>query len=135
VRVPSSPVVRFVAVGIASNLALYLLYLIITGLGVGYKIAMTGLYVLGIAQTFIANKTWTFAHRGEVRGSLVRYLVAYGLGYVLNLGTLLIFVDKFGLPHQLVQGLAVILVALCMFLMQRYWVFASGSQFASGEHE
>jgi len=115
---------RFAAVGIGSNVVLYLLYLILTWLGMGHKSAMSGLYLLGMVQTFLLNKTWTFAYRGNMHAALGRYLVAYALGYLLNLWMLTLFVDSMGLPHQLVQGLAIPAVAVTMFLIQRHWVFA-----------
>ena len=116
---------RFAAVGIGSNLLLYLLYLILTSLGVGHKTAMSCLYLLGLVQTFLLNKTWTFAHQGKMHAALGRYLIAYGLGYLLNLGMLHLLVDRFGLPHLLIQGLAIFVVAVTMFLLQRHWVFTS----------
>lgn len=116
--------IRYAVVGIASNLALYALYLAMTAFGVGYKSAMSGLYLLGMLQTFIFNKRWTFAHRGANNRSLLRYIVAYGFGYLLNLTMLHVLVDQFGFPHQIIQGLAVVIVAVTLFLLQRYWVFA-----------
>jgi len=116
--------VRFAVVGISSNLLLYLLYLIITSLGAGHKVTMTGLYLLGVAQTFFLNKTWTFAHSGKMHAALGRYLVAYAFGYILNWGLLYFFVDNIGFPHQLVQGIAILVVAIFMFIIQRYWVFS-----------
>lgn len=121
-------VIRYTVVGLASNLVLYLLYLTITALGVGHKSAMTGLYLLGILQTFIFNKRWTFAHSGKTKRSLFRYLAAYGLGYILNLVMLHVFVDQLGFAHQIVQGVAVVMVAMVLFLLQRYWVFAAEAQ-------
>lgn len=121
-------VIRYTVVGLASNSALYLLYLTITALGVGHKSAMTGLYLFGILQTFIFNKRWTFAHSGATKPSLCRYLAAYGMGYILNLVMLQVFVDRLGFAHQIVQGVAVVLVAIILFLLQRYWVFATGAE-------
>lgn len=117
--------IRFAVVGIGSNVVLYVLYLGLTWLGIGHKSAMSGLFVFGMAQTFLLNKTWTFAHGGKTHAAFGRYLVAYALGYLLNLWMLVFLVDGLGLPHQTIQGLAILAVAATMFLIQRYWVFAS----------
>lgn len=116
--------VRFAAVGIGSNLLLYVIYLALTALGLGHKSAMSGLYLLGLAQTFFLNKTWTFAHEGRTRTAVWRYLIAYAFGFSLNWVALHVLVDSIGLPHQVVQALAIPAVALTMFLIQRHWVFA-----------
>ena len=114
---------RFIVVGLTSNLVLYLLYLVLTALGLGHKTAMSLLYLVGTLQTFIFNKRWTFSHYGNIQKSMLRYFVAYGTCYVLNLVFLCIFVDGLGWSHALIQGLAILIVAVLLFLAQKYWVF------------
>lgn len=118
---------RFAIVGLASNLILYLLYLVLTTVGIGHKTAMTLLYLVGTLQTFIFNKRWTFSYCGGIRKSILRYFAAYGTCYVLNLTLLYTLVDGLGWSHMLVQGLAILLVAALLFLVQKYWVFRHDS--------
>jgi putative flippase GtrA len=114
---------RFVVVGLASNLLLFLLYLLVTTLGIGPKIAMTLLFALGTMQTFIFNKRWTFAHRGFLQASFLKYVAIYSFAYLLNLTALLVLVDNLGYPHQVVQGIMILSIAMMLFLLQKYWVF------------
>lgn len=120
--------VRYVIVGVASNASIYLLYLVITWLGVGPKVAMTALYLLGVVQSFVFNKKWSFRFSGSTTPALVRYVIAYAIGYGINLIALLMFVDQLGLPHQAVQGVMIVVVAGLLFLAQRYWVFPQTSR-------
>jgi putative flippase GtrA len=117
---------RFVIVGLASNLVLYLLYLLMTWLGLGYKIAMTLVYVTGTIQTFVLNSRWTFERMGT-RASMVKYAVAYGACYLINMLALIVLVDGIGLPHQIVQGVMILVIAVFMFLLQKFWVFGPPS--------
>lgn len=114
---------RFIIVGLASNLILYLLYLVLTAVGLGHKTAMTMLYLTGTLQTFIFNRRWTFGHRGLFHQAFLKYLAAYGLGYGINLLVLLLLVDRLGLPHELVQGVMILVLAVLLFLLQKFWVF------------
>jgi putative flippase GtrA len=114
---------RFVVVGVLSNLVLYIFYLLFSTLGMGHKLAMTIMYVIGVAQTFVFNRNWTFAHRGSPGPALLRYLISYALGYFLNLFVLWWLVDRLGYPHELVQAAMIILLAVAFFLTQRYWIF------------
>lgn len=114
---------RFAAVGLLSNATLYLVYLGLTALGLGHKLAMTLLFALGTLQTFVLNRTWTFRHGGRLPRSLARYLAAYGACYVLNLAVLYVLVDRHGLPHAVVQGFAILGIAVLLFLVQKLWVF------------
>lgn len=117
---------RFVVVGALSNALLYALYLALTALGADYKLAMTVLYGLGVAQTFFFNKSWTFGHRGRSGLPAAKYLLAYGLCYVMNILALVLFADYLGLPHQLVQATMICVVAAVMFLLQKFWIFSPG---------
>lgn len=115
---------RFGVVGIVSNAMLYGLYLLLTAAGLGPKSAMSLIYVLGLSQTFVFNRRWSFTHRGGAGGALGRYLASYAFGYLLNFAILWLAVDRFGWPHQWVQAAAIVVVAGCMFLLCRHWVFA-----------
>lgn len=117
--------IRYAVVGLASNGTSYFLYLLATWLGVGPKTAMTLLYLLGVLQTFVFNKRWTFGHRGSHGVVFFRYCMAYGLGYVINLLVLLVLVDQHGYPHEIVQGVMILSLAVMLFLLQKYWVFHS----------
>lgn len=114
---------RYAVVGLLSNFVGYLLYLAITGWGMGPKLAMSLLYFVGVVQTFWFNKKWSFRFTGAATPAMVRYAAAYAAGYVVNLSMLLLLVDHVGLPHQWVQGVMILVIAAMLFLAQRYWVF------------
>ena len=115
--------VRYAIVGLASNAIGYGLYILLTAVGLGPKLAMSLLYGIGVLQTFLFNKRWTFGHQGAHGPVFVRYCIVYSLGYVVNLLTLIVLVDQAGLPHQWVQGVMILVVAVMLFTAQRYWVF------------
>lgn len=115
--------IRYGIVGVISNATGYILYLVITAFGTEHKLAMTLLYAVGVAQTFIFNRRWTFCSEGAAGPSLVRYVVAYALGYLINYLTLLLLVDRFGIPHQLVMAVLIVVMAIYFFLAQKFWVF------------
>lgn len=114
---------RYAVVGLASNGVGYLLYLLATWLGAGPKTAMTGLYILGVLQTFVFNKKWSFRFAGAAAPALVRYTMVYVLGYVINFFTLMLLVDQAGLSHQWVMAGLVLFMAVFFFVGQKFWVF------------
>lgn len=125
--------IRYGIVGIASNAAGYLLYLAITAAGVEHKLAMTLMYGIGVVQTFIFNKRWSFNDIGSHRHAFIRYVISYGVGYIANLTILYLCVDLLGWPHQAVQGVMVFVVAGLLFIMQKFWVFRT--PLTSGQKE
>lgn len=118
---------RFVLVGLTTNAVLYVVYLWLTRSLLAPKVAMTTVYVAGVALGFLANRHWTFEHSGPARSALVRFLCAYAVGYVVNLVGLYVGIDVLGLRHEWVQGGLIFLIAVLMFGMQRYFVFSDWS--------
>jgi len=112
------------AIGLGLNLVLYCVYLIIVALGANPKLSMTLVYTVGVALGFYSHKKITFSHTGSLTKSMIRFLIAHGIGYLINLACLFIFVDKFGFAHQLIQALTILLVALYLFIIFKFWVFS-----------
>src|SRR5262249_17038984 len=106
---------RYAGVGIVSNLAGYGAYLLFTFVGATPKITMSVLYLVGATVGFLGNSRFTFGWEGSLWGSSIRYVAAHVVGYALNLAMLSYFVDKVGYPHQVVQLVAVALVAAYLF--------------------
>ena len=115
--------IRYGLVGMASNAAVYFIYLLITHLGVEPKTAMTLVYITGGSIGFIGNRKWTFAHRGDSSRAAFRYVLAHLSGYFLNFMILYTFVDRLALPHQWVQAAAILVVAGFLFIIFKYFVF------------
>lgn len=118
---------RYAIVGLASNALGYLLYLSLTYLGIGPKLAMSLLYGVGVLQTFVFNKKWSFQFDGSATPALVRYVLAYAVGYGLQFLALMFLVDRMGLPHQWVMGFLILFIAAFLFIAQKFWVFRQAS--------
>jgi putative flippase GtrA len=114
---------RYATVGVISNLILYLSYLLLTYVGIGHKTAMSLLYAVGTCLTFAFNRNWTFGHDGHITKAFMGYVTIYAGGYLFNLIALYFLVDELGFNHQWVQGGLIILVAVLLFILQKFVVF------------
>jgi len=119
--------VRYSIVGIASNLAGYFIYLGLTRIGVGPKLAMSLLYGIGVAQTFFFNKAWSFKFSGPQTPALIKYSTLYVAGYFINFLAFAFFVDRLQCPHQIVMGVLTVFMAFFFFLGQKFWVFPTNT--------
>lgn len=117
--------IKYGVIGFATNSMGYLLYLVTTYMGISPVLAMTLLYALGATIGFIGNRKLTFSYTGSVIGSGVRYILAHLAGYALNLAILVIFVDRLGYSHEIIQAIAIICVAAFLFFMFKVFVFRS----------
>lgn len=115
--------VRYGVVGMASNIGGYLIYVSVTYLGLGPKLAMTLLYFAGATIGYMGNRQLAFSHTGNILRSSAGYLMAHTVGYAVNFVILYVFVDLMGYPHQMVQGVAILAVAGYLFLVLNFIVF------------
>lgn len=114
---------RFAVVGVLSNLSLYGIYILLTLASLQPRVAMSITYAGGVLIAFLLNRYWTFAHRGAKGSALIRYVVAYAIGYVFNFLMLVWMVDDLGYPHEIVQACLILILALAFFLAQKFWIF------------
>lgn len=119
----SKEFIRYSVVGAATNIFGFLLYALLTTLGVNPVLTISIFYPIHIGLAFYLNKKWSFSHKGRISTSAVRYLVAYAGCYVLNVGILGFFNGYLGYSHLVVQVIAIVIIALLLFLAQKYWVF------------
>lgn len=110
-------------IGVLTNLSGYSFYLLLTYSGGTPKLTMTAMYAIGVVVSFFANRKFTFRHNGHLGTTGIRFLIAYVLGYLLNILLLVMFVDWMGFPHQIVQAVAIVVVAVLMFFLSRIFVF------------
>ncbi|MGA3086642.1 MAG: GtrA family protein [Thermodesulfobacteriota bacterium] len=115
--------VRYAVVGAATNVFGFLLYVLFTTLGVSPVLTISIFYPIHIGLAFYFNKKWTFIHKERISTSAVRYLMAYIGCYVLNVAVLKFFNGYLGYSHLVVQAIAVVIIALLLFLVQKHWVF------------
>lgn len=126
--------IRYVVVGLVSNAVIYLVYILLTRLGMGPKLAMSLLYAMGVLQTFVFNRKWSFQFGGAATPALVRYALLYAAGYAIQFLALMLLVDYAGLPHQWVMGALVLTMAVFLFVGQKVWVFKDKSNLSPQFH-
>ncbi|QAY88434.1 hypothetical protein CUN61_29035 [Pseudomonas arsenicoxydans] len=103
----------------------YLIYLFVTYCGISPLLAMTLLYSVGAIVGFVGNRQLTFNYSGSPLASGFRYILVHMVGYFLNLTLLLVFVECLGYPHQIVQAVAIFVVAAFLFVAFKFFVFRS----------
>lgn len=114
---------RYAIVGVSTNALGYLLYLLVTLMGLGPKTTMSILYFVGAALGYFGNRRWAFRYSGNIWRSSAGYFIFHAGGYCINLGLLFMFVDRLGYPHQVVQAGAILVVAAYLFVALNLVVF------------
>jgi putative flippase GtrA len=119
---------RYGIVGLLSNALGYGCYLFMTDLGLTPKIAMSLLYISVASFGFFGNRKFTFSHQGATGKTSLRYISAHVMGYMLNIVILFIGTDCLGYPHEIVQAIAIFVVAFFLFITFKFFVFKTSTQ-------
>ncbi len=120
-----SQLLRYAFFGVLKNSLGYSVYLLFTYFGVSPKVVISFLYIVGAIVGFWGNRKLIFSHQGSLGKAGVRYLIAHFFGYLLNLGILIVMVDKLGHAHQGAQIIAIFVVAGFLFITFKFFVFES----------
>ena len=114
---------KYGLVGIVLNTLGFILYLILTSLGLQPKFVVAFMYPLIVLLGFKGHKRFTFSSSEEMQGSLSKFFMAHLFGYFLNLAILFIFVDILSYRHQLVQLMAIFFVSAYLFIIFKFFIF------------
>lgn len=114
---------RYGLVGVVINMAGYMMYLLVTYLGGEPKITMSALYGVVLVLGFLLNREFTFAHKGSKSRAFFRYIIVYGIGYIINLSFLIVLADSMGFAHQFVQLGAMAFLVFYFFIALKYFTF------------
>lgn len=82
--IPKS-LLRYATVGVASNLAVYLVFLGFLWLGVTPFWAVAICYAIGLSLSYGFNRQWSFESTATHRADLLRFGFAYGTGLIATL--------------------------------------------------
>jgi putative flippase GtrA len=74
-------------------------------------------------MSYFGHSKFAFFYNGSNLFGVLRYVLAHLFGYGTNIALLYTFVDMLGYPHQLIQAIAIFIVAGILFLLLRYYVF------------
>lgn len=112
---------RFGTVGLGINASLYLLFLGLVTLGLPPVGVSASCYLIGVALSYVLNRSWTFDSRASHSHDMPRFFMAYGLG--LTVTVILMGVLTKHLAPAFSQALTIAVAALVIFLSLRIMRF------------
>ena len=119
-RLLHSTLVRFIAVGVLNTAFSYLLYAGLVLSHIDYRLALTICSAVTIVWNFNTTGRLVFGNRRQAL--IFKFVIGYGGIYLINLG-LLVLLARLGIGELARQALALPVVVVCSFAMNRGWVF------------
>lgn len=116
---------KFGIVG-AVTAAIYFLVMWVTNtlIGLHYILSITAAYFSSTTFHFLANRHFTFSALQESHANqLSRYMVMWGVNYVITLVVVSVCVNSFGLSPYIGVCVSVVVTVMTGYLFSRFWVF------------
>ena len=113
-------IIRYLLVGGMNTAFSFSVYSLFVLFGIHYSVSNFLALVFGIIFSYITNGKFVFRHLS--RGAIVRYVIIWGLPYMLQLA-IISLVMSLGGGVILGGGVALIITVPASFVLQKYFVF------------
>lgn len=115
--------VRFGLVGVANTVVgLGTIYACLFVLGWPDVPANVAGYTLGLLQSFVLNRNWTFRSRIGILPGLLRFVAVFAVAYAVNL-VLVLGLRRAGIGPALAHAAGIPVYTLIFFVLSRWFVF------------
>lgn len=115
---------RFALVGLSNTLLTLAVIFILTKLfSVNYVIANGIGYTVGVINSFVLNKIFTFNSRKRSLKEVILFLIVHFTCYFIQLGTLVLLKNTFKVHGDLSQFLAMGVYTTLNFLLNKFVTF------------
>lgn len=116
---------KFSFVGIVTAiLYFFIMWFTLDNLELNYLISISLGYIIAMCFHFLANRHFTFdAKFGRRDTQLLRYIVLWGINYMVTLFVVNRSVEYFGLSIYLGLCASVLVTVFIGYFFSRYWVF------------
>ncbi len=118
---------KFSVIGILNTGLHYGVFIVLYGLAdINYLIASTAGYCVGVGNSYIMNRRWTFASGNDrIFGELTRFIAVNLASLGANAGLLFALVTIVSLQPQVAQIGAIIGSMSVNFICNKFWTFGS----------
>lgn len=124
--------IKFGVVGLSNTIISYLIYALLTYIGMSYVLANIIGFVISVLNSFYWNNKYVFKEGSQNRNllnSLLKTFVAYGsTGLILNNILLILLVEYFEISKYFAPILVLIVTIPLNFVINKYWSFKTSDR-------
>lgn len=122
------PALRFLLTGLLVNGVLFVGLALLLRIGIGYRVAVTVTYMLGMGWGYVQNRVWSWQSKAPVVTSLSRYLAVYAGVYLAHMAIVSLLVERAGLAPLLAAAISALIVIGPLFAFLDKAVFPGGTR-------
>ena len=121
--------IRFGIVGVLNTAIFYVVFFMLVGMNINLFVSSTAGYMVGLINSFLFNKFWTFKCPQKINfNQSVRFVLVYALALGVNLLTLYFLYYKIGMDKYWAQLFAIFISLTVSFIGCHTLVFSHKQQ-------
>ena len=101
--------VRFLIVGGINTVVGYSVFALLVFIGLQYLIANTLATIIGVANSYLWNRLFTFKSKGKAMSEIVRFSLVYVASYCISMLFLYLIVGRLGINVYIAGALNIII--------------------------
>lgn len=80
-------------------------------------------YVVGLINSFIWNRKWTFESKSKVGVTVFKFIATFAVSYLLQLGNLYLLLHFTHIDSYISQILSIVVYTCINFILNKYYTF------------
>ena len=80
-------------------------------------------YVVGLLNSFIWNRKWTFKSKTKVSATLFKFILTFAISYILQLGNLYLLLHFTFIDPYICQLLSIVVYTFINFILNKNYTF------------
>ncbi|MDU3724375.1 MAG: GtrA family protein [Clostridium celatum] len=116
--------IKFAIVGVLNTLLNWIIFFVLSGMGVYYIVANVIAYTVATAHSYFWNSIWVFKYtEGSKAKASIKFIILNIVGLILNTSILFLLVDLFNINKFISLILTTGIVMIINYIFNKIWVF------------
>lgn len=116
--------IKYISVGLLNTIiGLSVIFFCMKILHFTYIVSNILGYAVGLINSFIWNKFWTFRSKGHTGIQTAKFLIVFGISYIIQLGALIIIKEIIHIMPEIAQILAIGIYTITSFTLNKIFTF------------
>ena len=121
--------IKFGFVGISNTIiTAIIIWLLLKMLGTSNLVANISGYAVGLINSFIWNRKWTFESKLKVKDTVFKFMLTFVLSYLLQLGVLFLLLNQLLIDAYWCHLQAMVIYTVANFSLNKYYTFKTGKK-------
>jgi len=80
-------------------------------------------YIVGLINSFIWNRKWTFASDKKVKDTIFKFSITFAISYLFQLGNLYLLIHYTQIDSYICQLISIVVYTVINFILNKYYTF------------